>query len=699
MKGKTTLLALAVLCCVSGVATLARADDAAGPPNIILILTDDQGWADLSESPDPAVSIPGATFVHTPNMDRLAREGMRFTSGYSPAPICTPSRRSIQFGMTPARQRGTEFIGDFHPKGHPSIAQAIKQADSRYRCAHFGKWGEVMSGRNYADKHMEANPAGVGYDETDGVTDNAEGTFYHQVYQAADYRRNWTCDPDADPKRTFSVTDRAISFMERQVHDKHPFYVQASYYAIHTAYQATKTTIDKYTGKTSPTQMMSGIAPMLEDLDTGIGKLLAAVDRLGIAANTYVFYTSDNGGERGPGFVPNNNALPPRNHPLRLYKQFLYEGGIRVPFVVRGPGVKAGAVCREPVAQFDLLPTFYDLAGGKNSLPSDIDGGSLRPLLTHEGSGTVKRTIPGLVFHRPMLKDLSHSAMRVGDLKLVVRWANGWQSASRELYDLSKDIGETNDLSALMPQKTDELYGALLSYLKSVDAEVPPATVPRPAPFTLLPAAKAAAAKGGVGAGAGTGGGEFHVPRLTKAPVIDGMLAEWPSIDPQGTMTLASVGGGKATEAWIGYDDTSLYIAARTPVDNVPELRTPRKPPDNFDRLLIAIQDISGAVPGPVLTLLGYPDGKHRNPNFAQAPAATTRALEGAVTYRAEIGSSDWTCEWKISLSALGLHARPDTRARFNMIVKKTPPRPASIWQPTGGAAWDLEKAGVISFQ
>lgn len=699
-----------------------------------MILADDQGWSDLDSSIDPTLPEAGSSYFHTPNLDRLARDGMRFTSGYASAPLCTPTRRSIQFGMTPARQRGTDFISDFHPKGHLSIAQALEQVSPLYRCAHFGKWGEVMSGKSYSDKNPEASPTRVGYDESDGVTGNETGTSYHHVYQKEDYPRNWTCEPDDDPKRTFSVTQRTIGFMERQVRDKHPFFVQASYYAIHTAYQARKETIAKYAGKGDPPrQVKAGIAPMLEDLDTAIGQLLDTVDRLGIADNTYVFFTSDNGGERGPNFLPMNSALPPRNHPLRLYKQFLYEGGIRVPFIVRGPGVEANSISREPVVQYDLLPTFYDLAGGKKPLPADIDGGSLRPLLAGDGNATVTRALPGLVFHRPGLEELSHSAIRVGDLKLVVRWARPWEPSSRELYDLGKDIGERNSLAASMPEKTDELYGLLLSYLKSVDAEPPPIVTGRASAETLLaapesaapPAAKgspsaadSAAPQAGGSAPAATGapsppGGaapaavadlrsssrpEWRVPRLTATPVIDGRLSEWPLDDARQTMVLPATGGGPSSQTWLGYDAAALYLATRNPVDNAAELAAVRKPRDNYDRVLLAIQNPSDTEAGPVLTLLGYPDGQFRNPDFAGAPAQDNIRLESATTYRAEIAGNQWTCEWRIPFAALGIDPKTTPKVRFNIVVKKTQPKVSCIWQITGGSAWELDKAGVLAF-
>jgi arylsulfatase A len=463
-------------------------------PNIIFILTDDQGWADLNTPMDPAVPEGTCAYFHTPNMDRLAAEGMRFPSGYAPASLCTPTRRSIQFGMTPARQRGTEFVGDFSPQGHLSIPQALKRANPLYRCAHFGKWGETMSGpwhrSDQQDPNMEASPTRLGYDENDGLTGNTTGTQDAIIDKVNGRKRDNMLTPDADPKRTFSVTGRAISFMERQVQEKRPFYLQVSYYAIHLALQAREATIAKYAGKGElPRQVKAGVAPMLEDLDDGIGQLLAAIEKLGIRGNTYVFFSSDNGGEPEAA-APERRTLPPRNHPLMKVKGWLYEGGIRVPFMVRGPGVQAGAVCREPVVQYDLLPTFYDLAGGREPLPTEIDGGSLRPLLADPLGGAVKRALPGLVFHQPCRNKLEYSVLRVGDYKLVLKWSGPWQVKSRELFNLAKDIGEQKNLADQMPEKTDEMAATLIAYLKSVNAET--AAVPKPGKPVKKPVAQKA---------------------------------------------------------------------------------------------------------------------------------------------------------------------------------------------------------------
>lgn len=440
-------------------------------PNFVFILTDDQGWAETSVPMHPDIEESCCPYLETPNIERLAREGMRFTNGYAPGPICTPTRRSVLTGRTTARLRGTEFPCNppdyFDPARDLTLPQALKAVDANYRCAHFGKWGERIPG-----------PDKAGYDTSDGETGNITGGGM----TGADGARLPIVaeEPKDDPKLTFSLTGRAIEFIEQQVRQKRPFYLQVSYYAAHHQIQARGATIEKYRKKgLPPREFPLEWAAMLEDLDTGIGHLLDKIDALGIADNTYIVLSADNGGapheRESPlylnwlkaakeGAAPAPGARLPENYPLRGAKQWLYEGGIRVPFIVRGPGVKAGSFSHVPVAHYDLLPTFVDLAGGKRPLPPEIDGGSLRAVLENGGRGEVKRSLPGLVFHRP---ERGYSAFRSGDMKLVINYAAG----RKELYDLSSDIGEQNDLAAAMPEKVEELNGILTGYLDSVNAE------------------------------------------------------------------------------------------------------------------------------------------------------------------------------------------------------------------------------------
>lgn len=427
-------------------------------PNIILILTDDQGWPQTHAGMHPDIPESGIGYLNTPNMDRLASEGMRFTSGYSPQTICTPSRRSILCGMTPARQRGTKFQSDFFdPSKHLTIPRALKSIDPSYVCAFFGKWGE----------HMEASPDQCGYDESDGSTGNVDGNMIAGKMVFPEHP--WDVSVSDDPKETFSLSKRAMDFIRRQTSTGHPFYLQMSYYAVHQRIQTKSTTLDKYEAKgPSPRAFPPGFAGMLEDLNTGIGQILQTLDEIGIGSNTYVFFTSDNGTDAE---LTKGEAVPSCNYPLRRGKQTIYEGGIRVPFIVRGPGIKPGSVSHIPVAGYDLLPTFYELAGGNEALPGDLDGGSFASLLKGNGLGEIKRPVPGLIFHLPfpIKGGIPMSAIRVGDFKLLVHW----DDKKYELFDLATDIGEKNNLADQMPAKTKELFDILQSYLKSVNAETP----------------------------------------------------------------------------------------------------------------------------------------------------------------------------------------------------------------------------------
>lgn len=411
-------------------------------PNIVLILTDDQGWSQRSGAMHPDLDSSKSNYLHTPNMDRIATTGMRFTSGYSPAPLCTPTRRSIVNGTSAARS-GSEFSSTWVPAEHMTIPKAIKQADAAYQCAHFGKWGEKMI----------SSPEECGYDESDGHTGNATGGMANKddPFHIVD-----------DPKRTDSVTKRSIQFMRGQVKANKPFYLQVSYYAVHLRTELLQATLEKYQEKGVPDRAYShGWAGMLEELDRGIGDLLDALDELDISQNTYVVFMADNGGR---GTVPGGNgtSLQP-NAPLSGAKHSLQEGGIRVPFLVRGPSIQAGSVCHVPVVGYDLLPTFFELAGGKDSPSNEIDGGSFVSLFASPQSGTVKRPVDGVIFSRPRRRQ---AAIRQGDFKLLCSVNDDkLNPASGQLFNVQTDVSETNDLASTLPDKANQLQNTLAAYL------------------------------------------------------------------------------------------------------------------------------------------------------------------------------------------------------------------------------------------
>lgn len=432
-------------------------------PNIVLILTDDHGWSQTSHMTDPRVSASISSYLETPNMNRLAKEGMRFTSGYSPAPLCTPTRRSILCGAATARC-GSEFKSKWVPAEHMTIPKALKLVDPNYRCAHFGKWGELMI----------STPEQCGYDASDGMTGNNTGGMPASlgVKGGHDAGPPHFIDND-DPKRTRTVTDRAIKFMQSQTKAKKPFYLQISYYAQHLSVVCKQKTLAKYKAKGVPDRgYTQAWAAMMEELDDGVGRVLDTIDQLGIEGRTYVFFTTDNGGR---GTIPGGDtSRKATNHPLTGAKHSLYEGGIRVPFLVRGPGIAPGSVCHTPVVGYDFLPTFYDLAGGKGgheALTDDVDGVSIRNLFGDPSATTLGRRDNAVFFHRP---GRGFSTIRQGDLKLMVFWRADGTVARRELYDVGENPAEEGrDMAQKQKPKADALEATLLAFLKSVDAEKP----------------------------------------------------------------------------------------------------------------------------------------------------------------------------------------------------------------------------------
>jgi arylsulfatase A len=438
-------------------------------PNFLLILSDDHGWSQLSQTLHPDVPEAQSSYLRTPNIDRIGREGLRFSSGYAPAPLCTPTRRSILGGTTAARS-GSEFASRWIPQDHVTMPKALKQADARYLTAHFGKWGEQMN----------ATPEQAGYDASDGVTGNntggMPGTLNPQFAGTGKGKAGkaghgntaafYTNQPD--PKLTGHVTDRALGFMKEAVKAGRPFYVQASYYAVHLSIVCREETLKRVEARGTPDrQYTPAFAAMLEEMDAGIGRLLEGLKELGVDEYTYVVFTADNGGRLTvPGYDP---ARVPGNHPLTGGKHQLYEGGIRVPFVVKGPGIPRGEYCHVPVVSYDLLPTFYDLAGGKTPLPAEVDGVSLKSLWQNPRQAALTRAAGGLIFHRPG-RDVS--AIRQGEYKLLLNWDKDGGVASRELYRFAPDPREADrNIASKEPERVRQLEAALLAYLKSSGAE------------------------------------------------------------------------------------------------------------------------------------------------------------------------------------------------------------------------------------
>ncbi|MEM7373539.1 MAG: sulfatase [Bacteroidota bacterium] len=429
-------------------------------PNFILILADDLGWSCLSSLMDDNQVESRSDYFETPSLDRLASTGIRFTQGYAPAALCSPTRRGIQFGQTPIRLGAETFKERYHPAmaQHLTIPQVLKAANPDYRTAHYGKW----------DLRGDIFPEDLGYDESDGNTGNGHGNY------GSNKSTKWKAYfPNNDPKRIESLTARANNFMKRQTLADRPFFLQLSHYATHVDMQAKPDTYAKYTKKKKGVKhYYPAWAAMLEDLDTGIGKLMDAVQTLGIEDNTYIIFMTDNGAAESVPPIKNKHDHPSkfdrpmRNHPLRGGKWVLYEGGIRVPFIVVGPGIEAGSQSPVPIGGWDILPTLADLSNSPIEMTNELDGGSFASVL-HRESSIVDRLHDAFFFHR-YHRAKPHSAITKGEYKLIKYWKNN----KRELYRLSNDLGETIDLFKEMPEKVKELETELHEYLESVDAEI-----------------------------------------------------------------------------------------------------------------------------------------------------------------------------------------------------------------------------------
>lgn len=447
---------------------------AADRPNIVFVLIDDMSWSGTQVRMDADLPASATAFIQTPNLVRLAQQGMVFRNARASASMCAPSRCAIQTGMMPARNLfsgnggfGTKTDGTvkyltrgqdaamplLQPESQgnirfPSIGEVLRT--SGYATAHFGKWHIYGGG-----------PAQHGYDESDGDTDNKG----FSPIDPATGEKTATSD---DPKRVFSITERGLAFMERQVRASKPFFVQLSHYATHAAYQATRATLARYEALPVFQQITSRkdreramlFAAMTEDLDTSIGRVLGKLDELGIAGSTYVVVTSDNG----------YHSWNEGHEPLRGGKWWLWENGLRVPMIIRGPGVAAGSRNAVNVVGCDLMPTFADLAGASERVPKEVDGVSLRPLLS---GGQVPDSLAQrpLYFHYPHYRvSPPCSGLIVGDRKLLhfYEWPEG-----RFLYDLASDLGEKTNLAKAQQDQAERMQRLMMEHLRSVGAYFP----------------------------------------------------------------------------------------------------------------------------------------------------------------------------------------------------------------------------------
>ncbi len=407
-----------------------------GRPNFVVLMAEAQGWAQTSVLMDDRVPESRSRVFSTPALERLARSGMRFTYGYALSPRCTPSRAALFTGRGPAALRMT-YVGAGReggpvrtalippepllemPTGEVTVGELLK--DAGYTTAHFGKW------------HVgRTDPARHGFDASDGPTSNG--------------------GPDnvasPNPKQAYGMTERGIAFMQKAKSAGKPFYLQLSHYPNQERKEGSRPGRDSAKADA-------------DEIDKTFGLLLDGIERLGLSGTTYIFYTADHGGQ-GRG----------TNAPLSGGKGSVLEGGLRVPFLISGPGI-AGDVCsRVPATACDILPTIAELAGVRTTLPAGVEGGSLVPVLRDPaGRGAVRRPREELVFHFPHY-DLGNggpaTALLLGGFKLI----RNYETKQTRLFELEKDPGESRDLAASMPGKAAELGQRLDAYLKAVSAQM-----------------------------------------------------------------------------------------------------------------------------------------------------------------------------------------------------------------------------------
>ncbi len=430
-------------------------------PNILLIMADDLGWLD--------VGCQGNPRVDTPHIDRLARQGMRFTDAYAAAPVCSPTRAAVLTGFSPARLRITNHLPDedrFIPEGAnllpaemldhlplERVTIAERLAEAGYATGFFGKWHLAGRGEREGRGLVEFYP------ERQGFATNVAGCAHAGPPTYFDpYRIHTLPDRQEGEYLPDRLADEVIAFV-RSNRDR-PFLAFLWNYAVHWPMEAPGELVKKYESRVGPGVKDPRYAAMTEALDASLGKIFTALDELGLRDNTVVIFTSDNG-----PFLGVADAKP-----LRSGKGHLYEGGIRVPLIVRWPGrVRPGSVCDEPVISMDFYPTLLEAAGLPAERARPIDGESLMPLLTQTGD-LERRSIyfhyPNYAFHRG---NRLAGAIRKGNYKLI----EFFDGSPSELYDLEQDKGETHDLAALQPAIVASMREELARWRTASEAAMP----------------------------------------------------------------------------------------------------------------------------------------------------------------------------------------------------------------------------------
>jgi len=432
-------------------------------PNIIFILADDLGWKDLA--------CYGNPFNETPNLDKLAKDGIRFTQAYAACPVCSPTRASIMTGKYPARLQLTNFIGgmrtdplspvlpaSFKPyleARETTLPELLKQKG--YSTGMIGKW-------HLGDQDSVA-PWNQGFDYSRMIGKNGLDYYNYSIYIDS-YQKEFT--DHGTEYMTDKLTGYAVDFIKQN--KQNPFFLYMAYSAPHVMIVPRADKLSKYFIKyqNSGEKYNPNYAAMLESMDDGIGAIFQTLKENGLLENTLIIFTSDNGGlgldELGP--IPTSNA------PLRKWKGHIYEGGTRVPAMASWPGkIAAGTVSDTYFSSIDYLPTLCELTG-ITAIPEDVDGQSVLPMLLNPVVQN-NQTRP-LFWHYPHFSNqLGRPAgsVRIGDFKLVELYESG----KLELYNLKEDISESNDLSGKMKGKTTEMQHQLIEWRKKMNAQMPTA--------------------------------------------------------------------------------------------------------------------------------------------------------------------------------------------------------------------------------
>lgn len=450
--------------CLQAPSMLAKALDASPSMNIVLFLIDDLGWMDLG--------CQGSSYYQTPHIDSLANQGARFTDAYAACAVCSPTRAALLTGKYPARLLLTDWLpsGRWHPNAKLregrrvralpveewTLAEALREAG--YRTASVGKWHLGSAPFSLPQHHgFDVNVAGNGH--------GAPGNYFHPyegdwLVPTTGLRVQWNTllDGVSGEYLTDRLTSEAISFIEKG--DDKPFFLYFPHYGVHTPLQAKHEMVERYQKVSLKNRQGDPVyAAMVESIDQSVGAVLSALKRKGVEEHTVVIFASDNGGFH----------KATSNAPLRANKGAYYEGGIRVPLLIKWPGVtQPGSVIQEPVTSMDLYPTCLEAAGLPLRPSQHQDGLSLRPLF----AGTMRLQREALFWHFPHYNQHPSSApssvIRQGPWKLI----ESFDPERIELFRLDHDLGETHDLSSVYPARVQALQARLDQWRREVGAQM-----------------------------------------------------------------------------------------------------------------------------------------------------------------------------------------------------------------------------------